>query len=147
MYIYYLFLFAIERGAESDRTTFFWKRSSKMGSYNPKIAITDGPNPVPAMYRVTEKISQSAGAAASGTKSAISSMSTSASKKAKGSFFKAFAEGIINFFITLIDMITLPFKNIIRFFDRKLKPTKDEEKTESKSLIEEYMKEYKQKKA
>ena len=147
MYIYYLFLFAIERGTESDKTTFIWKRSSRLGSYSPNLNITDGPNPIPAMYRVTEKISKSAESAASSAKSTISSMSSSSTKKAKSSFFKTIGEGIVNFFITLADFITLPFKSIIKFFDRRLKPTREKETIESKSLIDEYMKEYKQKKA
>jgi hypothetical protein len=151
MYIYYLFLFIIERGAESDTTTFFWKRSSRSGSYSPSIGISDAPNPIPAMYRVTEKvtdtISQSAVSAVSSAKSTFSSMSTAPTKKAKTPIFKKIGESIVNFFIGLKNIIILPFVNIVKFFDRKLQPTKEKETTESKSLIEEYMREYKQKKA
>ncbi len=155
MYIYYLLLFAIDRGAEESRYTFlFWKRIPRSISRTPEVKISSEHNPIPAMYRSTVKktteavssvadtVSRSAAAAAD-----LPDIRFSSKPKVKKSFLKTAAEAVANFFTWLKKVFIKPFEVIADFFTGSIKPVREEEEGEkSKSLIDEYIREYERKK-
>ena len=145
MFIYYLFLFMIDRSADESYTTVrFWKKRSHRVSRTPSISPITGPNPVPAMYRATKTVATSAASAASAVKTTTSPFRGSPSGSgAKRSFFKSTFEFFRDFFITIAKVVAMPFISIGRLFQRKIKPVKERDSEESKSLIDEYMQEYK----
>ena len=152
MYFYYLILYGIDRGADESRTTvLFWKRLPRRVSSAPVLTIPKGPNPIPAMYGKTHAVvTQSAGNVLSATKSVVDTSVSSgksflSSSGGKRSFFKSFGEGLLNFFGALGRIFMKPFETFTNFFNRKLKPVREEEEKsdqKSRSLIDEYMKEY-----
>ncbi len=158
MYIYYLILYAIDRGADESQATYYsWRRVPKRSTVVPKITISKEPNPIPSIYGVTGSSSSGedsiASKTASSVKSAVSSTVSdikpfTASSQGKRSFFKLFFEAVSNFFYSLKKVILKPFEVFVNFFQSKVKPVREEEQQKqqkSKSLIDEYLKEYEQK--
>jgi hypothetical protein len=157
MYIYYLLLFLIDRGSiESRYTVLFWKKAPKGVSRTPGVTLSKEPNPIPAMYRTTvKKTSEAASATAETVSRAATAASEtvdvvfSSSSRGKKPFLKTTGEAIVNFFSSLKKALFLPFEVIANFFNNRMKPVREEEKTteqKSKSLIDEYLKEYERKK-
>jgi hypothetical protein len=157
MYIYYLLLFGIDRGAEESRyTVLFWKKAPKGVSRTPGVRLSSEPNPIPAMYRVTAKKTSQAASAASETASRVTSAASeisevvfSSSSKGKKSIFKSMGEAVSNFFFALKRTLFKPFEAIANFFNNRMRPVREEEQgteQKSKSLIDEYLKEYERKK-
>jgi hypothetical protein len=152
LYVYYLMLFLIDRGADEGGALAFWKRRKTSISKTPNISLTSDSNPIPAMYRTSKSSSTSAPSMATASPSSAISGSSSArftggSTGGKRSIFKTIGEAVANFFVAIGKGIAAPFKAIILFFDNKLKPVKegsDDQQSSKKSLIEEYLKEYEQ---
>jgi hypothetical protein len=142
MYIYYFFLFIIEAITQSG--IFLWGKSTKT-SKAPTISIPTGPIPIPSMYG-GRKAAETISSVAVSAKTALSSIRPSSMQK------KSIAVKIIEFFTDIFDGIRNFFLNIasgiINIFNKNIKPIKESEKdnTKAKSLIDEYMKEYEQKK-
>jgi len=161
MYVYYFFLFLIDRGSESappapltGRTKF--QKKSKI----PTVSISKSPNPIPAMYRVTQKAAGSAGTFTETVGNTASKTAETAQKalpalKPAGggsriNIGKSILEFIADFFKAVKEIITKPFKLIADFLSGRLKPVKDNEvkssaPSQKTSLIDEYMKEYEKK--
>ncbi len=151
MYMYYIILYAIDRGADESRSTvIFWKRLPKRVSSAPSVILSNEPNPIPAMYG--RQLSMAAGKVASATMSTLDStisstkayISTSASG-GKVSILKKIVNGLSGFFSSLIKIFIKPAETFSNFFNRKLKPVREDDENKeqkNKSLIDEYMKEY-----
>lgn len=157
MYFYYLFLFIIDRGSESGGPGSYKvrKSSGRFKSRIPKVTITSGPNPIPAMYRVTEtaaeSVSKVASTAAESTQAVKSTVKSSAAGAKRG-FIKPVLEFIADVLIAIRNIIFKPFQIIAEFFSERLKPVKDKAqasgtdstaRASGSNLIDEYMKEYK----
>ncbi len=154
MYIYYLLLFAIDRGAEESRyTLLFWKRIPRSISRTPEVKLSSDPNPIPAMYRSTVKKTSQAVSSAAETVSRTAAAAADRSEirfssgPVKKTFLKSAAEAVANFFMGLKKVFFKPFEVFADFFTRSVKPVREEEEGEkSKSLIDEYIREYERKK-
>ena len=152
MYVYYLFLFFIDRGTESSTGMFRLRGAYSKTSYMPKFEVTRVPSTVPGMYGgAARAAADAASAAAAKTTETATQTLTSIRSAAQGMKRSAVRE----FFSTLLDglkalgsFILLPFKKLVLLFDRgaELRRQREEESGESKSLISEYIKEYEQKK-
>lgn len=157
MYIYYLVLYGIDRGSiESRYTVLFWKKAPKGVSRTPGVILSKEPNPIPAMYRATVKKTSQAASATTETvsrvtssASEVSNMVFSSDSKGKKSILKIVIEAILGFFHALKKAIFKPFETFTNFFNNRIKPVREEGQTteqKSKSLIDEYLKEYERKK-
>ena len=163
MYVYYLFLFMIDRSSESGGpTTYRIRRTASKRTKIPTLNLDTAPAPIPAMYKVTA-------AAADSGKTVVSSVQNVASKTAdtvqqaikplkpspigsgsKKPLIKTLLEFIADIFKTVKDFITKPFVIIAEFLAGKLMPVKESdakfnEVVQKRSLIDEYMKEYEKK--
>ncbi len=136
LYIYYIFLFIIDRTTESGTNIVLTSRLPKRVPFKPQKAyVKDSYNPIPAMYgvkNVAEKVASS-----------ITPMRT-APKGTRTSIFKTILSALRDFVELIIDLFRKPVKAIGDFAARRMQPVK-EEHHKTGSLIEEYMKEYEQK--
>jgi phage-related protein len=108
------------------------------------------------MYRTTVKKTSGAASATAETVSRAATAASetvdvvfSSSSRGKKSFFKTIGEAIVNFFSSLKKALFLPFETVANFFNTRVKPVREEEQSteqKSKSLIDEYIKEYERKK-
>ncbi len=157
MYLYYLVLFGIDRGSiESRYTVLFWKKAPRGVSRTPGVILSREPNPIPAMYRTTaKKTSQAVSATAETVSRATAAVSEvpdmvfSSGSRGKKSLFKSIGEALSNFFSALKRALLKPFESLANFFTDRVKPVREEGQTKeqkSKSLIDEYLKEYERKK-
>ena len=175
MYLYYLFLFMIDRGSESTGGTLISLTKSQRVSKIPGVDFEKTPSVVPSMYNkpkpksalpdkskpvtapaapaapktTAETVKSTSSDTPSGTApSTLTPLKPSYSGKgAKKSFFKAIIEFIVEYATAVKNLITKPFK----FIANKLKPVKENEAKNVKSaqgpsLIDQYMKEYEKKK-
>ena len=154
MYIYYLFLFMIDRGSESTSTTIIGLKKSQKVSKIPSVSYERTPSPVasmskkkavpayeptkpatvsaapktiaaPTVAKTTEPI-KSASSATLQTPSTLAPLKMSSpGKGAKKSFFKTIAEFIAEYLGTVKNIIVKPFKFIIGLFAKKLQPVKE----------------------
>jgi hypothetical protein len=147
MYIYYLFLFMVDRGAETGEPILFRRAIPKRQSYLPKVTLSSGPNPIPAMYGGVKERAAGAATAAAGAVNAVKDMAApTGTSGVKRSVIKSMGESIVQFLISLKESIKKPVVIIAEFFQNKLKPVKEGEKEEKgKSLIDEYLREYEKK--
>jgi len=159
MYVYYLFLFAVDRSVESNTAIYFSRKIPKRISRTPAVTITSGPNPIPAMYgkaaarasSVASKVSAAApklSGSVLDTPSTLTSLRTGKSGAgAKRNIVKSLLEFFANIFYGLKKVVTSPAKTFVTFFETRMKPVKQEEaERKSESLIDQYMKEYEKKK-
>lgn len=152
MYFYYLFLFFIDRGAESGTTMFRLRGSHSSSSNIPRFEVTKSPVTVPPMYGAGQAVTRAAGAVMTRTAGAatqtLSALKSTADYGAKKSPLKSLMSGLVDFFSALGRMLILPFKKLVLFFDRgvELRKQREAASDKSKSLIDEYIKEYEQKK-
>ncbi|MBN2159472.1 MAG: hypothetical protein JW807_08760 [Spirochaetes bacterium] len=148
MYVYYLFLFLIDRGTESS-TGYFRLRGTYSGSSAmPKFETTRGPIAIPPQYgRAAETAMAKTAAAASKTVTSVKSAGFVAARGVKKSAIKGFFNSVVDFFRYLGELIAKPFKKLVLLFDRgaELRQHRAAQSDESKSLIDEYIKEYEQK--
>ncbi len=162
MYFYYIFLFIIDRGSESSGPNLRTRSKSQKVSRIPSITLDKTPSVIPSMYRVktatadTGKAISSAVASVS-TKTTVTvqkglnPLKTAPSKGSKKPFFKSTLEFIVEFFVTVKDILTKPFILIAEFFAGKLTPVRENEQQKPEqgrriSLIDQYMKEYEKQK-
>jgi len=173
LYIYYIFLFIIDRTTESGTNIVLTSRLPKRVPFKPQKAyVKDSYNPIPAMYRVKTVTSDAGKAVASSVQSAASTASSVASsasntisqtlkplkpapvgtgsKMSIKSIAKDSAEFLLDIFKTLKDFIIKPIKAIAEFLSTKLMPVKESDvkfnqAMQKRSLIDEYLKEYEKK--
>ena len=163
MYFYYIFLFIIDRGSESSGPNLRTRSKSQKVSKIPSISLDKTPAVIPSMYRVKTAASDT-GKAVTASLSSVSTKTTETVQKTlsplkaapygKGSkkpLFKSTLEFIVEFFVTVKDMLSKPFILIAEFFAGKLTPVKETESKNSEpsrkiSLIDQYMKEYEKQK-
>jgi hypothetical protein len=154
MYVYYLFVFALDRGVESNTSMFFMRKIPKRISRTPAVLISNAPNPIPSQYLVkAPKVSAPSVPSFSG--SSLSTPATLTSLRgarpgagAKRNIVKSVLEFFANIFYAIKRVVTSPAKTFLDFFETKMKPVRHEEpEKKSDSLIDQYMKEYEKKKA
>lgn len=163
MYIYYLCLFMIDRGSETGSPSLRTMRKQQKVSRIPSVNFDRTPAVIPSMYKVKYTGTSAAKTISAKvetvtTKSAETVQKTLVSMKAspsgKGSkkpFFKSIFEFIVDYFTTVKNIFTKPFKVIANFFAGKLMPVKEEDAKKAEtakrtSLIDQYMKEYEKQK-
>ncbi|MBN1498311.1 MAG: hypothetical protein JXA07_16180 [Spirochaetes bacterium] len=154
MYVYYLFLFFIDRGAESSAGYFRLRGSYAGTSTIPKFEMTRSGGSVPPQYgkqavsRAAESVAARTGDAAGAAAQTFSNLRSSAARGIKKSVIKEFFNALVDFFRSLGKALVAPFKKLVLLFDRGAELRKQREAAkseESKSLIDEYMKEYEKK--
>ena len=163
MYFYYMFLYMIDRGSESSGPALRTRKKSQKVSRIPTVSLDRTPSIIPSMYRVKNTASETSKAITSSvsnvsTKTAdtvqkvLSPMkATPSGRGSKKPVFKSIFEFIVDYFVTVKDILTKPFILIAEFFAGKLKPVKEvepknQEPTRRISLIDQYMKEYEKQK-
>jgi len=161
MYFYYIFLFMIDRGSESGGPSLRTRKKSQKVSRIPSVSLDRTPSIIPAMYRVKtvagetgKTISSSVESVTAKTADTVQKVLAPIKATPKGSkkpFFKSTLEFIVEYFVTVKDILTKPFILIAEFFAGKLMPVKENEPrnaepTRKISLIDQYMKEYEKKK-
>ncbi len=150
LYVYYLLLFGIDKSAESSGGLRFWRKIPKRVAYSPsKVYVREISNPVPGMYgKKTAEAAQTAAKASTQTvKDTMTATVKKFSTRPRGvktdrmkktlEFFAAIVKSIKNF-------IMAPVRSVAEFIVKKMKPVRSEEPAGSKSLIDEYMREYEQ---
>lgn len=153
MYFYYLFLFIIDFSADESKGTLMSFKKGKTGvSRTPSISISGSGSPRPSVYTKAKDTTKSAVSAAASTADSIRPGAKGTG--AKGSIIKSTLEFFSNFFSSIASFFTAPFKALAGFFGPKMKPVREEPVQASStrlsgsgsgSLIDEYMKEYEQK--
>jgi hypothetical protein len=139
MYVYYLFLFFIDRGTESGAGVFRIRGTYGKASSMPKFELSRGPTAIPPQYG-----RQAAAGAAAPT---FTSLRASASAGIKKSPLRVFSGSLVDFFRFLARIVAAPFKKLVLLFDRgaDLRRQREAEKDKSKSIIDDYIKEYEHK--
>jgi hypothetical protein len=146
LYVYYLLLFGVDKSTQSSSGFRFWRRLPKRVAYVPsKVYTRDIHNPVPGMY------SKQAGAATvSGGQAVKDSLSATVQKfgnRPKGvktDRMKKILEFFAELFKTIKTFVTAPVRSVAEFIVRKMRPVREEQPAGNKSLIDEYMREYEQ---
>ena len=163
MYFYYMFLFMIDRGSESSGPALRSRKKSQKVSRIPSVSLDKTPSIIPSMYRVKtaagdtgKTISASVGNVTAKTADSVQKVLSpikaplkSNPKGSKKPLFKSVLEFIVDYFVTVKDILTKPFVLIAEFFAGKLTPVKENEPKEQGrriSLIDQYMKEYEKQK-
>ena len=162
MYIYYIFLFVIDRGSESGGPTMRSRRRSQNVSRIPSVILDKTPSIIPSMY-ITKSTAASAGKAISSSVGNVTVKTTETVQRvmapmktppsgtgSKKPIFKSTLEFIVEFFITVKEILIRPFIFITEFFAKRLTPVKENEQKKPEqgrkiSLIDQYMKEYEKK--
>ena len=154
MYVYYLFVFALDRGVESNTSMFFMRKIPKRISRTPAVMISNAPNPIPAQYLVrAPKVSAPSVPSFSGSSLSTPTTLTPLRGARPGAGAKRnIVKSILEFFANIVlwnkGVVTSPAKTFLDFFETKMKPVRQEEpEKKSDSLIDQYMKEYEKKKA
>lgn len=153
MYVYYLFLFFIDRGAESSAGMFKLRGTYSGSSTMPKFEITRSPSTVPPQYgsqvvtKAAEAVASRTAEAATQTLNAFRSGGSAAARGMKSSRVREFLTAVVDFFKFVGGLLVLPFKKLVLLFDRgkDIRNQREAESDSSKSLIDEYIKEYEQK--
>ncbi len=150
MYVYYLFLFFIDRGAESGAGYFRLRGSYAGTSTIPKFEMTRVSGTVPPQYgkQAAAKAAGSVAGATVGAASQAFSSLRSAPRGIKKSGVKEFFGSLVDFLGSIGKALAAPFKKLVLLFDRGAELRKQRETVkneENKSLIDEYIKEYEKK--
>ncbi|PKL41096.1 MAG: hypothetical protein CVV44_00210 [Spirochaetae bacterium HGW-Spirochaetae-1] len=156
MYVYYLLLFVIDRGAEETQSTRLFRKIPTRSSSVPRVHIPNVPNPIPAMYgRVAESSPSAAiSSAAKATTETVKSFVSPPRKPLSGaggkrSILKILVNFFSDFFYSLKNFFLKPAKALVNFFADRVKPVREQEhpaEPQKRSLIDEYIKEYEQRK-
>lgn len=161
MYVYYLFLFMIDRGSESSGSApYRVRRVATKRSRIPTVHIDKTPSPIPSMYTV-KTVASDAGKAVTSSVASVAEKTTETVQQvmkplkptgsgSKKPIIKSMLEFIADIFKTVKDFITKPFIAVAEFLAAKLMPVKESdarfsEVVQKRSLIDEYMKEYEKK--
>lgn len=163
MYVYYLFLFMIDRSSESGGPApYKARRAASRRSKIPALQLDNTPSPIPSMYKVKASASEAGKAVVSSVQSVAGKTTDTvqqvmkplkpspAGSGSKKSIIKSLLEFIADIFKTVKDLITKPIVAIAEFLAGKLMPVKESdakfaEIVQKRSLIDEYMKEYEKK--
>jgi len=136
LYIYYIFLFIIDKSTESGTNILLTSRLPKQVPFRPQKAyVKDSYNPIPAMYGV-KNIAETVASSITPMRTTPKGTKTSIVKK----LFTIVRDGVD----LIVELIKKPVKVIGNVAARRMKPVK-EESHKTGSLIEEYIKEYEQK--
>ncbi len=152
MYVYYFVLFIIDKSTESRSTVYFWKKTPTRVPYTPsKVFMKDMANPVPAMYgrQAASVVTQAASSVGTLAQKAVASSASrlgAPASGARGSVVKKILEFLSNLFGGVADVIMAPVGKIQEMLSRKMKPVKEDHVQPRGSLIDEYLKEYEQRK-
>jgi len=157
MYIYYLLLFFVDFSADESKGTYISLRRGKpRKTHAPAINIPNVPNPVPSIYgKVSSAASSSAASVSGSIRSTVSSVKPAPlSRTAKRQWGKTILEALSSAFEAIAGFFSKPFTSIAQFFGTRMKPIREEDmpsdrtrlRSQGKSLIDEYMKEYEKKK-
>lgn len=142
-YAYYIILFIVDRSTQSRWTVFFWRRLPRRVAYVPsKVYVKDTYNPVPAMYGRTATTTSRAAAVTPDASQQL----RSAPSGGRISVLRRILEFLGSLFSTMGAIIMWPIRGISAFLSGRLKPVR-EGATGQKSLIDEYLKEYEEKKS
>ncbi|HDP81259.1 MAG TPA: hypothetical protein ENN21_10505 [Spirochaetes bacterium] len=144
MYFYYLLLFIIDRSAESQLRAFFSFKIPIRRPYRPgRVYDRSAVNPVPAMYgrQQVEAVGKTAAAVASTVSSSAGRLGKAASG-AKTSIVKVTLEFLSAVFSAGMKVVLFPVKKIAELLSHRMRPVKEEDIPRSRSLIDEYMREY-----
>ena len=154
MYVYYLLLFFVDYSADESKGSYISFTRRKPGiSHAPSITIPNILNPIPSIYG--KGVGVASGSVSRNIRSAASSIKPApVSRTAKRQIGKTILEGLSEVFGAIIGFFSKPFTTIGKFFGTRMKPVHEEDmpsqhtrlKTQGKSLIDEYMKEYQKKK-
>ena len=150
MYVYYFIIFIIDKLTESEAMLLFWRKAPKIIPYNPgSVYDRHAPNPIPAMYgkQAATAVKQTAEAAAIATRNVLENSANRLRKPASGgrvSIVRKLLEFFNGVFSVLKAIVVFPFKKLAGVFSHRLRPIKEDEIPRSHSLIEDYMKEYEQ---
>ncbi len=162
MYVYYLFLFMIDRGSESSGPApYKVRRAASKRSKIPSVILDKTPSPIPSMYTV-KSVASDAGKAVTASVQTVAEKTTDTVQQvlkplkptgsgSKKPVIKTMLEFIADIFKTVKDFIIKPIVAIAEFLAGKLMPVKESdakfsEAVQKRSLIDEYMKEYEKKK-
>ncbi|HOS40041.1 MAG TPA: hypothetical protein PLG31_09925 [Spirochaetota bacterium] len=147
MYFYYLFLFMLDRSAtESQSRIIFWKKIPQRVAYTPaKAYVKDVVNPIPGMYgaQPVKKVAETV-TATTAKVADVSQILRKAPSGGKVSIIRRALEGVSELFRSIKDFFAGLFKPAAEMIGRKMKHV--DEEPQSKSLIDEYMREYERKK-
>lgn len=146
MYFYYLLLFGIDRGAESGQAGFFSRRRRVLRSSTPGVKMSNIPNPVPATYGVTSTVSATVREAAATVAAPL--RDGPAAAHAKKSTLKTILEFFASIGAGLKNLFVVPGKIVVNFFADTIRPVKEEHhaaEPKQRSLINDYLKEYEEK--
>ncbi|MBN1533700.1 MAG: hypothetical protein JXA20_13605 [Spirochaetes bacterium] len=145
MYIYYLILFIIDRGSETGMPVMRVRRVSVIPSTTPTVKLSSAANPVPAIYGGARAVASSAASTVSSAMPSLRSAPSGAG--AKRQIVKTVLEALSDFFSALWNLIKMPARGLASLFSsigESREKVKGEERP--KSLIDEYLREYEQKK-
>lgn len=163
MYAYYIFLFMIDRGSESSGPAMRTRKKSQKVSKIPTVSFDKTPAIIPSMYRpkvaagdtgktIISSVTNISTKTTDTVQKALNPLKSSpAGKGSKKPLFKSTFEFIVEFFMTVKDILSKPFMLIAEFFAGKLTPVKENEPKNTEpsrriSLIDQYMKEYEKQK-
>ncbi len=153
MYIYYLTLFFIDRGTESSGSMIRWRGMRPMTTRAPTVKVSKGATTVPGMYGARKAAVSAAAKTADAAGATVETVRSFAKVKGKGSFFRSVGDFFVDLFKDIGRIIAAPFKALVLFFEKIVQSRKEKETVSKsgqegggkKSLIDEYIKEYEQK--
>ncbi|MCX7677963.1 MAG: hypothetical protein N2316_01970 [Spirochaetes bacterium] len=151
LYIYYLFLFVIDKSSQSGFLFFFRRRIPKRVPYMPsKVYVRDIYNPIPSIYgkKTSNAPIKPAATPSQTVKETISATVQKLSNRPSGiktPLSRKFLEILQEFFAAIKRVITSPVRTVAEYIVRKFKLRPIEEPAGSRRLIDEYMKEYESK--
>ncbi len=161
LYVYYLFLFAIDKSTQGTTGFTFWRRIPRRVPYSPsRVFVKDIHNPVPRMYgkqtaeaaaTTTVKLAKATAAGGQAVKETVSATVSATVQKfgnrpsgVKTDRLKKLLEFFASLFTSIKKIVTAPVRSVAEFIVRKMRPVREEEAGANKSLIDEYMREYEQ---
>ena len=155
LYVYYLLLLGIDKSTQSSSPFFLRRRLPTRVAYTPsKVYIREMHNPVPRMYSAksataaAETVTKAAASSGKAVKETVSATIQKFGNRPSGvrpDRMKKLLEFFAGIFKTIKTFITSPVRSVAEFIVRKMRPVREEASGESKSLIDEYMREYERK--
>ncbi len=145
LYFYFLFLLILEKLSLLQSPLFFWRHFHIRSGSVPRKAYQEHIfNPIPARYgRFESPVSKPS--SISNSAAAAASVAARAAKPGRN-IFKIIFTPFIFLFSAIIKGIVSVCKAIAYFFTSRLRPTKEQPIRGRKNLVNQYMKEYEQKK-
>jgi hypothetical protein len=141
LYFYYLLLFFLDKMSMSR--LFSRKAAERFAMPGSRVYRPDIVVPVHPMYG---KIELPKPKIAEAVAQVVAPKSPKVRGGSKKSISRSFAEGVLSIFRGISRSVSKVFKNVALALGGKLRPVREEEPAQKKSLIDEYMKEYERKK-